>query len=60
MQDNPVGFVIFYEFIIFVAALFQLSTKDFSKKVRKINNLFIVLLVLLFQVIFLSFNVHGI
>ena len=36
MQDNSVGFVIFYVVaIIFVAALFQLSTKDFSKKGKK-------------------------
>ena len=64
MQDNSVGFVIFYVVaIIFVAALFQLSTKDFSKKVRKINNLFIVLLVLLFShniLIFLMYMISEI
>ena len=36
MQDNSVGFVIFYVVtILFVALLFQLSTKDFSKKDNK-------------------------
>ena len=41
MQDNSVGFVIFYVVaIIFVAALFQLSTKDFSKKVMLKFNLY--------------------
>ena len=36
MQDNSVGFVIFYVVaILFVALLFQLATKDFSKKDNK-------------------------
>ena len=36
MQDNSVGFIIFYVFaILFVALLFQLSTRSFSNKDKK-------------------------
>ena len=36
MEDNSVGFVIFYVVaVVFVALLFQLSTKDFSNKGKK-------------------------
>ncbi len=36
MEGNAVGFIVFYVFaIVFVALLFQLSTKDFSKKDKK-------------------------
>ena len=36
MQDNSVGFIIFYVFaILFVALLFQLSTRSFSNKEKK-------------------------
>mgnify|MGYP001200720670 CR=1 FL=1 len=36
MEGNAVGFILFYVFaVIFVALLFQLSTKDFSKKGKK-------------------------
>lgn len=36
MEENSVGFVIFYVIaVVFVALLFQLSTKDFSNKGRK-------------------------
>ena len=36
MEENSVGFVVFYVVaVIFVALLFQLSTKDFSNKGKK-------------------------
>ena len=36
MQDNSVGFIISYVFaILFVALLFQLSTRSFSNKDKK-------------------------
>lgn len=36
MEGNAIGFVLFYVFaVIIIALLFQLSTKDFSKKEKK-------------------------
>tara|TARA_B100000900_G_C20444289_1_gene660365 strand:+ start:384 stop:602 length:219 start_codon:yes stop_codon:yes gene_type:complete len=36
MEGNPLGFIIFYVFsIIFIALLFQLTTKNFSDKRKK-------------------------
>ena len=36
MEENSVGFIVFYVVaVIFVALLFQLSTKDFSNKGKK-------------------------
>tara|TARA_E500000331_G_C16940581_1_gene576033 strand:+ start:331 stop:447 length:117 start_codon:yes stop_codon:yes gene_type:complete len=36
MEGNAVGFIVFYVFaIVFVALLFQLSTKNFAQKDKK-------------------------
>ena len=49
LEGNPLGFIIFYVFsVLFVAFLFQLTTKNMSKKgKKKINNLSIIIIVLL-------------